>query len=242
MIILAVPSQCIVPLLDSIASYVPSWVIFLNLAKGIDISKNKTISSLLKGSLSWKSFEYAVFSGGVFASELVAGKKLWADLWVTNRKVGNEIKKLLWNGNLDICIQENYLNIELYGSFKNIIAIMVGYYEWKWEGLSTISYYIFTFLDELKEVVKLYGGDGDNIDFSSYSLGGDLITTCFWDSRNRYLGRLLGSWKSIRDALMILKLENKHSEWYETIKAVYKKIWSRGGFHITKFLYELMNG
>ena len=239
-LIIAVPAQYIKWLIESIAPKLPSGIIILNLAKWIDIEHNKTISSLLEDSLKSIKFEYCVFSGWVFAAELIEGKQLWADLWVTNRKMWNEMKKLLTSHNLDVRVQDHYLDIELYGSFKNIIAIMVWYYQWKEEGLSTISYYIFAFLEELKEVVKLYGWDANNIDFSSYSLGWDLITTCFWDSRNRYLGRLLGSWKSIDDALMILKSENKHSEWYETIKAIHKTIGNRWWFKITKFFYDLM--
>lgn len=241
LIIIAVPAQYIKWLIDTFVWTLSSWVTILNLAKGIDVEQNKTISSLLESSLKGLNFHYCVFSWWVFAKELVEWKNLWADLWVTNRKVWNEVKKFLATHNLDVRVQDNYLNIELYGSFKNIIAIMVWYYQWKWEWLSTISYYIFAFLEELKEVVKLYGWDEHDIDFSSYSLGWDLITTCFGDSRNRYLWRLLGSGKSIGDALRILKSENKHSEWYETIKAVYKKIGNRGWFKITKFFYELMS-
>ena len=240
LIIIAVPAQYIKDLIDRIAPRLSSGIVILNLAKWIDIEHNKTISSLLEDSLKNITFEYCVFSGWVFAAELIEWKYLWADLWVTNRKVWNEVKKLLVSHNLDVMVQDHYLYIELYGSFKNIIAIMVWYYQWKWEWLSTISYHIFAFLEELKEVVKLYWWDADNIDFSSYSLWGDLITTCFWDSRNRYLWRLLGSWKSIGDALTILKSENKHSEWYETIKAIHKTIGSRGGFKITKLFYDLM--
>jgi len=42
------------------------------------------------------------------------------------------------------------------------------------------------------------------------------------------------------EALDILNRENKHSEWYETIKAVYEKIKDEDGFEITKMFYKIM--
>lgn len=239
-LIIALPVQCIREAIESCAWNIPSRITIVNLSKGIDIQANKTVSQLLSDILKRKSFHYCVFSWGVFGSELVAWRPLWADLWTTNRKAGNEIKKLFHSSYLEIELKDDYVNIELYGSFKNILAIIVWYYQSQGEGLSSISYRIFLFMKEVKELIRIYDWDIQNFDFASYSLWGDLITTCFWDSRNRYLGNLLWSWKSIKDALAILKSENKHAEWYETIHAVYKKVQNKGWFEMIKLFYDIL--
>jgi len=119
------------------------------------------------------------------------------------------------------------------------MAIIVWYYEWKWEKASTIWYYISEFYNEMKDLLVLYNAS-NQLDFSYYSLWWDIIATCFWNSRNKYFWYLLAKEKDINKVLKILKFENKHSEWYETIKAVIKKIWNKEGFLLTKKLYNLI--
>lgn len=154
-------------------------------------------------------------------------------------EVALQIKSLLQNKNLKIKIVEDILNVELYGSLKNIMAIMVWYYEWKGDGKSSIWFHLVNFYDEMKEIIKIYGWN-PNIDFSYYSLGWDIVATCFWGSRNRYFGQLLGSWKNIDEVLEQLNSEKKHAEGYETLKAVYEKVKDQEWFEITKFLYNLI--
>ena len=136
-------------------------------------------------------------------------------------------------------IREDILNIELYWSLKNIMAIMVWYYEWKWNCKSTIWYYIVEFYSEMKEIIKLYWGSW-NLDFSYYSLWWDIVATCFWNSRNKYFWKLLWEGKNIENILDILKKENKHAEWYETLKAVYWIIKDKEWFEISKKMYSLI--
>jgi glycerol-3-phosphate dehydrogenase (NAD(P)+) len=239
LLILAIPAQSIRNAVSWFNQKLHSGITILNLAKWIDIQSNQTISHVLKDSLSPLDFNYAVLSWWMIAQELVEGKKLWADLWIEDVEIWEKIKNLFESENLDIKIQKDVVNIELYGSFKNIMAILVGYYEWKGEWFSTIWYYLASFVVELKELILLYWWS-ENIDFSYYSFGWDLVATCFWDSRNRYFWKLLGSWKPVWEALDILKRENKHSEWYETLKAVYKMVREREWFENIKFLCSVI--
>ncbi|MDD2870880.1 MAG: hypothetical protein PHS49_02720 [Candidatus Gracilibacteria bacterium] len=239
LIIIAIPVQFISSSLNSIKDKLKPGVTILNLAKGIDIKSNKLISELVDEIMVGKQYNYSVLSGGMIAAEVIEGKTLGADLGIKNVEIGNKIKSFLENDYLKIKVQTNILNIELYGSLKNIMAIMVGYYEGKGEGKSSIGYRLLQFYDEMKEIIKLYGGS-DDLDFSYYSLGGDIVATCFGNSRNHYLGQLLGSGKKIGLALEILKSENKHAEGYETLKAVYEKVKNSEGFEHIKFFYGIM--
>lgn len=254
LLIIAIPAQFISMSIDQFKNKLKPGVTIMNLAKWIDVKTNSPISKVFAEKLKWIDYNYSVLSGGMIAQELVEWKILWADLGIKTSPnqqphpspllrgegiEGRQIKKLLQNKNFKIKIQKDILNIELYWSLKNIMAIMVWYYEWKGEWKSTIWFHLVNFYDEMKEIIKLYGWNWD-IDFSYYSLGGDIIATCFWDSRNRYFWQLLWSGKSISEVLEQLKVENKHAEGYETLKAVYEIVKDKEGFEIVKFLYGLI--
>lgn len=239
LLIIAIPTQFISLTFDKIKLKLKKWVTILNLSKWIDIKTNKTISQLLEEKLFWFDYNYWILSWWMIAQELIEQKHLWADLWIKNKEIWIKIKTLFQSKVLDIKLQDNYLNIELYSSFKNIIAIYIWYYEWKWLSMSSIWYYLVNIFNEIKKIIKLYSWD-ENIDFWYYSLWWDLIATCFWDSRNRYFWKLLWEWKKVNQALEILKNQNKYSEWYETLKAVFDLIKDKDWFDNIKFLYNLI--
>ena len=239
LLIIAIPAQFIATSTPWFMDKLKPWVTILNLAKWIDIQTNKPISAVLKERMPDVDYNYAILSWWMIASELVEWKKIWADLWIDDKKVWNEIKWLLENFHLKIKLQDNILNMELYGSLKNIMAIMVWYFEWKWYEKSTIWYHLVNFYEEMKDVILEYWWSSD-LEFSYYSLWWDIIATCFGNSRNRYFGKLLWEGKKIDDVLNILKKENKHAEWYETLKAVYSKVWQKDWFETIKFLYRLI--
>ncbi len=239
LLILAIPAQYIWWAIKWLDKKLKQWVTILNLAKWIDITNNMTISQLI-----WKefwdfSYNYTILSWWMIAEEVVEWKKIWADLWCINQEIWNKIKKIFENNNFKIILRDEILNIELYWSLKNIMAIIVWYQEWKWENASTIWYYMNEFYEELKDIIWIYWWN-KNIDFSYYSLGWDMIATCFWKSRNRYFWKLLWEWKNIEEVLNILKSENKHAEWYETLKAVYDKIWNREWFELVREFYGMI--
>lgn len=240
LIILAIPAQNIWQTIKEISQFLKPGVIILNLAKGIDISTNQTIYWLVSDLLRDKTFNYSVLSWGMLSFEVVAWKKIAADLGIIDMEIWQKLVSLFKNKNFNINLSKNITNIELYGSLKNIMAIIIGYYEAQNEWKSTIWKYFVDYLNECKQIISLYGWS-QNLDFGYYSLGWDMIATCFWNSRNRYFWELLWLWNTAKQALEILEKENKHSEWYETIKAVYEKIKDEPGFEMTKKFYHMIN-
>ena len=239
LIIIAIPAQFISWAISWLKWKLKAWVTILNLAKWIDIKSNKTISKLISEQLWGFDYNYWVLSWWMIASEVVEWKVLWADLWIKNSEIWSKIKKLLENENFKIKLREDVINIELYGSLKNIAAIIVGYYEWLWNEASTVGFKLLEFYEEMKELIWLYGWN-KNIDFSYYSLWWDMVATCFGNSRNRYFWKLLWSWLSINEVLNKLEEEKKHAEWYETLKAVYNMIKHDNWYDNVKFLYNLV--
>ena len=102
----------------------------LNLAKGIDNRSLETISEKLVSLLLPLPYTYAYISGGMIAQELIDGNMLGADIVTENREVGTYLKQLFQSESLAIQLKiENPKNTELYAALKNIVALILGYYE-----------------------------------------------------------------------------------------------------------------
>ncbi|MCH2188357.1 NAD(P)-binding domain-containing protein [Candidatus Gracilibacteria bacterium] len=236
-VILATHVRFVRDLLRDIQPMLKDGVILVNLAKGIEIESNCTISQIVEEEMKGKSYEYAVLSGGMIAEEVVIGADLGTDIGVSSKATGEILYNIFSGRNLEVVIKDDIINIELYGSLKNIIAIIIGYYEGKSYGKSSIGRYIVEFYEEMKDIIYLYGGN-KHVDFSSYSVGGDIIATCFGGSRNKYFGQLLGLGHTTKEAIEILKKEKKYTEGYDTFQAVYAKVKDREGCEMTKYFFK----
>jgi len=220
-IISIIPCQLVWWAFSEMRQCLKPWVTILNLSKWIDNTSMHTVSEKLSDVLWDIEYTYAYLAGWMIAAELVEWVALWADIVCEDFDTWSELQKLFISDNLDINLKIAWAkNTELYAAFKNIIALILGYYEWAWVWASSRWYYLAKLLDEMKELIVLLWGSED-VDFSDYALSGDLIATCFGASRNRLLGNMLWWWKNISEALSELKIQNKIAEWYETLKWVY---------------------
>ena len=183
-----------------------------------------------------KSYSYAYLAGGMIAEELVAWNTLGADIVTEDSEAWNILKELFRSESLDINLKIwNPKNTELAAALKNIVALILWYYEWLWVWASTLGYYFAKLTREMNELIELLG-NSEEIDFSDYALSGDLIATCFGNSRNRLLGNMLGKWVSLEEALAELKAQKKIAEGYETLKWIKSLIeWKEGFEEIEKF-------
>lgn len=224
LIIIAIPAQFVVSFLQTFQEKYKKWITFLNLSKWINNQTLETIGEGLHKKLWWMDYNYAVLSGGMVAQELVDNHILWADIAIENNSIWHKLQLLFESNTLNIHLSEiPTRNVELFGAMKNIIAIIIGYYIGKGLSYSSLWYYMCKLLEEKKALIELLHGS-EHFYFHHYSLWWDLIATCFWDSRNRYLGELIWKWKSINEALEILQKEHKTSEWYHTLKWVYSLV------------------
>lgn len=238
LIISVIPCQFATKAIEDIKNHLKPWVTILNLAKWINNQSLETIWESLDRVLETIEYNYADLSWWMIASEFVEWKKLWADIAIKDMKIWAKLKELFENDNLEInLVSSPVKNMELYWALKNVIAIVIWYYEWKWNEVSTLSYYFCKLYNELKELIVLLWWDRD-INFSDYALGWDLITTCFWKSRNRYFWNLIWKWNSLEETLEIFKKENKIAEGYETMKWVYKIIEDKDWFEEIKKVYK----
>ncbi len=266
-IISVIPCQFVGNAFTDMKPLLKENVIILNLSKWIDNQSLQTVSEKLTSILNPFSSEekgvtlqytYAYLAWGMIAQELVDEKTLGADIVVQSKKnpldksrdkaemIGLYLQKLFQSDSLDINLKIwDVKNTELYAALKNIVALILGYYEGQWAWASTLWYYFSILLREMQGVIKLLTPppnslptregemsetNGGGIDFTDYALSGDLIATCFGASRNRQLGVLLG-WGMNRDeALTDLASQKRIAEWYETLKWVYKITKGKEGF------------
>ncbi|NDK09236.1 hypothetical protein GW846_00460 [Candidatus Gracilibacteria bacterium] len=229
-IISIIPCQFVGGAFSGMKEYLKDGVTILNLSKGIDNQSLQTVSEKLSEVLDGINYNYAYLAGGMIAAELVEGKKLGADIVTQNNETGEILEKIFESESLQINLKiGSPKNTELYAALKNIIALILGYYEGTGAGASTLGYYFSTLLGEIKQIIKLLDGDS-NLEFTDYALSGDLIATCFGASRNRLLGNMLGKGTSISEALSELKTQNKIAEGYETLKGVYTITKGKEGF------------
>lgn len=235
-IISIIPCQFVGGAFSGMKEFLKPGVTILNLSKWIDNISMQTVSEKLSEVLDDIEYTYAYLAGGMIAQELVDGTILWADIVTENHETWITLKELFHSDALDINLKiTSVKNTELYAALKNIIALVLGYYEGKWLWASSRWYYLAKLLWEMQELIVLLNGKSE-IDFTDYALCGDLIATCFGGSRNRLLGNMLGEWKDITDALGELKAQNKIAEWYETLKGVYKLTqWKEGFEEINTF-------
>lgn len=216
LIIIALPAQYIWGFVREIKEHLKPWVTFLNLSKGIDNTTLQTPSDILQQELWDFGYHYAILSWGMIAQELVDEKILWAQIGARDSENWKKIQKLFQSQTLEITLSTQYKNIELYGSLKNVFALYMWYLEWKWYAMSSIGYYFCELYKELPDLLELLWGTR-NIDFWDFALGGDMIATCFWNSRNRYFWRLVGEGNTPKSVEEKLKQEKKHAEGYYTL-------------------------
>ncbi len=235
-IISVIPCQFLGSSFSELKNQLKDGVIILNLAKGINNQTLKTSSETLAEIFWDKNYSYAYLAGGMIAEELVAWNQLGTDIVTEDRNAWIYLKKLFHSDTLDINLKIwNPKNTELVAALKNIVALILWYYEWQWAWASTLGYYFSKLLREITWVMELLGNK-EAPDFSNYALSWDLIATCFGKSRNRLLGNMLGKWMSIDTALAELKAQKKIAEGYETLKWIKSLIeWKEGFEEIQKF-------
>jgi len=240
LVVIAIPAQFIASSFEALKSKLKPGVTLLNLSKWINNQTLQTTGESLSEVLWNFDYNYGVLAGGMIASELVEWNILGADIVIQNYGLGKDLEDLFGSDTLDINLLEGSVkNTELYSSLKNIFAIIIGYYEAQGLGMSSIGYYTCRVYKEIDELILLLGWTAW-WSFSNYANWGDLIATCFGNSRNKYLWNLLWSGKTIEQVLEIMAAENKLSEWYATLQWIYPYIKDRSWFEEMKKIWKLI--
>lgn len=216
LIILAVPSEYIVPVLKKIKRMDIAHKTFLSIIKGIDTKSLLRMSQVITQELG--HIDLAVLSGPTIAMEVAQGIPSTAVIVAKDIKVAKSLQKIFNSETFRIYTNTDMVGVELGGSLKNIIAIACGVCDGLGYGTNTKSAILCRGLVEMARLGKAMGAKKKT--FAGLAGLGDLVTTCVSpQSRNRSVGENLGKGKSLKK---IMSSMNMVAEGVVTTKAVYK--------------------
>lgn len=242
-VVLSITSNAITEFIKKNKNNFKENVFIINTAKAI--SENwKGFSEEFSNILVNKKYSYWIFSWWTIASDLFKWYPLWATLWLSDLKKTNIVFDIFnpkWN--LFIETSDDLIWVEMSWIFKNLWSIISWYIHWKWYPYWTEIFYLTQFHKEIKKILL----ENFKINPSTFSLDSqcwwnDFILSSTGNTRNREFWKLLWRWIEYKDAISIMKLQNKTIEWINTLKYLntfIKNIW----INIEKYkvMKELVN-
>jgi len=229
--VLAVPGQYIRGCVQGFAPKVKRDVIILNVAKALEQNTNAFLHDVVEEEFhkgSKFTCYFACLAGGMIAEEVTQGSPIAADVACANIAVSQHLADLFSTNTFKIGITKDVIGVELAGAFKNVLAIGAGFFDGLGLAVSSKAAYVSEGSREMRDLAVMLGAQPETFGLGSYAWLGDLLTTCFGDSRNRLFGELIGKGMRVEDALKFLADQRKHSEGYLTTNAFFLLAQSRG--------------
>lgn len=192
-------------------------------SKGIEESREELLSNIVKNAL--KTNNIAVISGPTFAVDILNNETVALALASKTKKAKEYVLNTLANDTLKLRPSKDMIGIQMCGSIKNVIAIASGILSGLGYSNSTQSFLINESLHDIKDIIKIFGGNPKTI--LSFAGVGDLMLTCTsTKSRNFSFGVIVGSTK---DQNKINEYLATHTvEGYNTLEIVYKMLQKKG--------------
>lgn len=182
-IIVAVPCNAVRSVLTMIASYLNDDSQVILISKGLEEKTAKTMSQIfielnLKGTVSY-------LAGPSFAKDLFKNAKTALTLASNSSKTISLVKEIFKPTTIKIEITNNYLALELYGAIKNILAILMGSINCKYQSDTTKAYYLTALYNYANTLVTKLT-ETTNTAFC-YGALGDIFLTCNSKNSRNYL-------------------------------------------------------
>lgn len=112
-------------------------------------------------------------------------------------------QRLLFTTAFKINVTTDVIGVELAGAFKNVLAIGAGFFDGLGLAVSSKAAFISEAAVEMRDLAIHLGASPATYGLGSHAWLGDLLTTCFGASRNRYFGELIGKGNSVADVLLL---------------------------------------
>lgn len=214
-IILSLPAQRIRSAAEKLAEYIKDKTVLVNVAKGLEIGTGKRISEIVREKID-KSYTYAVISGGTIAGEMIRGFPLSAEVACEDEDTASLIQNLFSTERFRVYRNDDVTGVELAGALKNPLSIATGIARGFGFGSSTVGALVSRGAFEIKKLALCLGAKEKTFAFGGQAAMGDIMTSCFGDTRNRRFGELIIKEGSVNKALDIMKKEGKLVEGYYT--------------------------
>ena len=196
LIVIAVPCNHVREVLTRIEDYLNDNSRVILVSKGLEKNTDLLMTEIyeelgLKGQVSY-------LAGPTFAKELIINSKAGLTLGTKDEKTKELMLKLFKDTNVEIEVIDDYIGLELYGVIKNVLAILMGSINSKYQGDSTNAYYLTKIYNFAKDLVTKLGGKESTS--TCYGALGDILLTCnSKTSRNYSYGVLLYTNKNEAD-------------------------------------------
>ncbi|MDX9788225.1 MAG: NAD(P)H-dependent glycerol-3-phosphate dehydrogenase [Desulfobacterales bacterium] len=218
LILLVVPSHLMRAVGKRMAGLLPSGVVLVSAAKGIENDTYLSMSGVLREVLpEVPDDSVAILSGPSFAREV--GRKVPTAVTVASKNPATAqlVQNVFSSPHFRVYTHLDVIGVELGGAAKNVIAIASGIVDGLGLGLDTRAALITRGLAEMRRLGVRLGADPRT--FSGLSGVGDLILTCTGNlSRNYTVGIKLGSGMTLKAILSEMKMV---AEGVKTAKSIF---------------------
>lgn len=218
-IILALTSDMIRQALRDMKPFLKKKVIVLNVAKALETTTGKPISSIFREET--PNVTYAILAGGTIASDLMKNEPLGADIACKKDSALKKLKDLMEAPNLHIYLTSDVKGVEYASSFKNVISILAGIIHGLDMSYGSETYFITRASGEVKNLVtRKLGAKDKTFSMESQCWGNDLWMSSTGGTRNRAFGIEIGKGSSPEKALKKMRDLKYSIEGLNTINAL----------------------
>ncbi len=201
LIVSAVPSQFLRPVLQQIAHVDLSGTVIVNVAKGIENNSLMTMSEVMLDVLEYeKKANLAILSGPSHAEEVSKRVPTAVVSASWNMKTAKLVAAAFTTPYFRVYVNDDIRGVELGGALKNVIAVGAGVIDGAGFGDNTKAAIMTRGISEMTRLGVKMGALPRT--FAGLSGVGDLIVTCMSKhSRNRYVGEEVGKGRKLDDVL-----------------------------------------
>ena len=167
----------------------------VNVSKGIEIGSLKRVSEIASEVLGNEQ-QYAILAGPSHAEELIQDMPTAVVVASESKQLATLVQNAFMNKTFRIYTSQDVVGVELGGALKNVFAIAAGAIDGLKLGDNTKAALMTRGNVEMARLGSQLGGQA--LTFNGLSGIGDLIVTCTSShSRNRRVGEMLGSGKTL---------------------------------------------
>ncbi|ROS73556.1 NAD(P)H-dependent glycerol-3-phosphate dehydrogenase [Cellulomonas sp. PhB143] len=199
-VVAAVPSQTARATLSALRAHVEPGAIGVSLMKGVELSTDDRMSTVLADALGLDEDRVAVLSGPNLAREIAEHQPTATVVSSTSEQTAARVAAACSTSYFRPYTNNDVVGVELCGAVKNVIAIAVGMAQGRGFGYNTTATVITRGLVEITRLGLALGADAAT--FPGLAGMGDLMATCASPlSRNHTLGRHIGQGMTLEEAV-----------------------------------------
>ncbi|BDZ43090.1 glycerol-3-phosphate dehydrogenase [NAD(P)+] [Paraoerskovia sediminicola] len=199
-VVAAVPSQTARVTLRELRPHVADGAVAVSLMKGVELSTDDRMSTVIADALGLPDDRIAVLSGPNLAREIAEHQPTATVVSSTSEATAARVAAACSTSYFRPYTNSDVVGVELCGAVKNVIAIAVGMAQGRGFGFNTTATVITRGLVEITRLGLALGADART--FPGLAGMGDLMATCASPlSRNHTLGKHIGQGMTLEEAV-----------------------------------------